>query len=145
MAVTLPSRCFAGTHLGSNRDSRPRSVVASFSLATRNQAANFVASVPWRGRALRDRGSPGGELNSYRLIIREAGAGFGAAGGLQTRPLTSIFVNRCLPALTPVFHRFAHDRARNSSAGDEAGEAVDFVPACAISAHGRSHRDIMTS
>ncbi len=64
-------------------------------------------------------------MNSYRLITREAEAGFGAAEGLQIRPLNSIFVIHCLPPVTTVFRRIAHDRARNSSAGDEAGEAAD--------------------
>ena len=52
--------------------------------------------------------SPGGELNSYRLITREAEAGVGAAGRLPVRALTCIFVIHYLPVLTPVFHRYAH-------------------------------------
>ncbi len=78
-------------------------------------------------------------------FTREAEASFGAAEWLLLRPLSRIFVIRCVPALTPVFHRFAHDRARKMSAGDEAGARAGSVQSCAISARARPHRDIMTS
>jgi hypothetical protein len=97
-------------------------------------------------RLLRDQmGSPGGELNSYRLITREVEAGVGAASQSSLRPLTRLFLIHSVPTLTHVFHRFAHGSRTKMSAGDEEGELRDSVPPCAISAPGRSHRDIMTS